>query len=325
MEKVFYSLNKQPQAHFRPLVVVLALLISISFASEPQNDTQVNGFGLYGSAWVSWLRGNPTNVDFIIYQVGPSRPLGLIRDDLQFASDSGTKIILTLKSRKVAASNPAMDTSAPSLENFTRILDRIADLPLAAVTIGEENVFWDGRSEWLASLYETLHERYPERRFFQWYSPSRNLNIPGRKWPALPADGWVFDQYHMHGQIYREYLNGMADIDLPKVSVVWASPLWRPGARKGEPNFEWWDQEGWKLFYNQVRLNIDHNLPTAFFLYELAESGRQPIPMFRSENNCAHGFVDAFLNQTLPALRFRNLLVALPAERPEWIPSGCSE
>lgn len=302
--------------------MVLVLLVSISFASEPRNDHQVNEFGVYGSAWVSWLRGNPTNVDFIIYQVGPTRPLTLIRNDLQFASESGTKIILTLKSAKVAASNPDIDAGAPSLENFERVLDRIDDLPLSAVTIGEENVFWDGRSELLSSLYETLHERYPERRFFQWYSPSRNLNIPGRKWPALPADGWVFDQYHMHGHVYLEYLKGMAEIDAPKISVVWASPLWRPGASKAESNFEWWDQEGWKLFYEQVRLNMDHKIPTAFFLFELA--GTQPIPLFRSKNKCVVGFADAFLNRTLPALRSRGRLGTLPAERPDWIPSGCS-
>ena len=308
---------------FPGLVVVVASLASFSCASAPQSDIQAHDFGLYGSAWIPWLRKNPTVADFIVYQAGPARPLKLIRNDLQFASDSGMKVILTLKLDKFSVPDSAVGRGVPSLENFQRVLDHIEDLPLSAITIGEENVFWDGGSERLAGLYEALRQRYPKRRFFQWYSPSRNMNLPGLKWPVLPADGWVFDQYFMPGHVYSEYVKGIASIDAPKISIVWASPLWRPGEKNSESDFEWWDEDGWKLFYEQVRLNIDHNIPTAFFLYEFEDSGLRPIPMFRSQDTCTLGFLDSLLNQTIPALQTSVRLAALPAERPDWIPSGC--
>jgi hypothetical protein len=202
---------------------------------------------------------------------------------------------------------------------------QIADARNAiAVTIDEENIHWGGRAQLLASLFTDLREKYPEVKWYQWYSSSKTANVPGHRWPDLPADGWVFDQYTMAANEYRSYVAAMAKRGQPLVSIVWAGVDWQPGDKQRLARPRWWDDGGWRLFYEQVAANQQHGIPTAFYLYEL-DKDRRSAALWKSAQACKRNFVERFTTDTLRYLKSGpKLPISVPKSRPQWIPAGCS-
>jgi hypothetical protein len=303
-------------------VCVVACLGAMALADEEPEALGATDLGIYGSAWMPWLREHDGRVEFIVYQAGPKRPSATIAQDLQFAQATALKVILTpkLPDTDPAASMQLREQAA--VDAVARVLDSITGVPVAAVTIGEENVFWDDQSTVLTRAYDALKEEYPERRFYQWYSPTKSLAVPGAKWPDLRTDGWIFDQYFLDENLYSQYVDGLVAKQTQLVSVVWASPFWRPGEQQPEPGPEWWEQDGWRRLYEHVKINRDRDVPTAFFVFELQASGKR-LPLFKSDDACARGFVEYFLNQTMQFLRSNRHIPAAPDRRPEWIPAAC--
>jgi hypothetical protein len=306
-------------------LILLALALGHAgalLAAEPDESLHDSDLGVYGSAWMPWLKQHDRSFDFVVYQFGPGRPLATIAEDLHIAADSGLRVVLSPKLPDMDKSEPVSARGQSVLLSVQRVLDTIVDTPVAAITIGDENIFWDDMSSVLSEAYELLRSEYPERSFYQWYSPSRKMNIPGIQWPDLPADGWVFDQYHYGPEFYREFVQGLSRKQLPLVSIIWASPMWQPGSQQPEKNGDWWETRGWERFYDQLKVNRANNIPTAFYLYELRQSG-QRLPLFRSEGSCEKRFMTAFTARTISTLNSMPELPTRPDDRPDWIPAAC--
>jgi hypothetical protein len=210
---------------------------------------------------------------------------------------------------------------------FAAVLDKVPDLPMDAVTIEEENIYWGGRAEFLSEMYQRLKERYPARQFYQWYSPRRkpSIAIPGKTWPDLPSDGWVVDQYGIYGKEFEDYIDQMKALDKPLIAVVWASPQWKVGDKMKRHNMEWWDDLGWKYLYSHLATYRKHDVPVTFFMFTTEEGkSEQTIPLFLSKDPCDQKFVQAFVAQTLPMVRSgQRIPLKIPARRPAWIPGHC--
>jgi hypothetical protein len=144
-----------------------------------------------------------------------------------------------------------------AVENFLKLVD---GENLYAITLSEENVFWNGHTEALKKAYEYAKTK-TNIPIYQWYSP--RASAPGfGAWPHLPADGWMVDEYAHPGPSFEELMRGFSAHQVPVVQIVWGSPAmttfnWET---QGEPAFDW-----------QLAVCRKYNIPTAFFMWE----GRQ--------------------------------------------------
>lgn len=288
--------------------------------------------GMYGTHWYPWMRGNREGGDLNIYQVTPERDVEEVLEVLKAAQRNRIKVILdmlfyTSKQQRAAERGAAGLRSLEFYEGlFSRVLDHLGELPVEGVTIEEENVYWGGRAQFLGDLYRRLKARYNGIEFYQWYSSSRTVNIPGDTWPGLPSDGWVIDPYQLKGLGYYRLVKGMMALGKPVVGVVWASPNWQSAAGERKWNPDWWNTEGWKTFYWQLSVNGHFNVPTAFFAFWLSarEKGRL-VPLWHSESHCAQEFLRQLVQRTFPMMRSTAVLpLKVPATRPKWIPALCA-
>ena len=67
---------------------------------------------------------------------------------------------------------------------------------LYAITLDEEQIFWNGWGPALTELYHRCKKRWPELPVYQWWSPMQVPNVRAKSgWTAIPADGWMIDLY----------------------------------------------------------------------------------------------------------------------------------
>jgi hypothetical protein len=288
--------------------------------------------GVYGSHWVEYLASEPAAFDFLMYQARVySQAPGDVAGELSLLSDVGVRLAVVVMFFEHKAQRAAWD-GAPALREpeyyevlFDQLLNETASLDIDAFTMDEENVAQN--SEFLSDLYGRVKQRHPERNFYQWYSPTRkpNLAIPGKTRPAMPADGWVIDNYGVSGSDFFEYIGEMNRLDKPLLAVVWASPQWQVGDRSRRPNTRWWDRQGWKVFHSKLATYQYYDVPVAFFMFApLDPDNPGYIPLYRSAEECSQRFFQAFRTRTIPHLRSRaEIPQTMPSARPDWIPGHC--
>ncbi|MEX2650473.1 MAG: hypothetical protein WD673_15815 [Alphaproteobacteria bacterium] len=305
---------------------LLVLLLIAGGAARADEGLRWGDVGLYGPA--SLLDGPwAGSFDFAIVQAHPNpEAIAKLDDSLRRAEALGVTVILDIDfTRKGDESKqPAPKLLDTYLERFRVVLDGIDRGRVHAVTIGEENLPWKGGARVLATLYDRLKERYPETRFYQWYSPtSRRLNVPGQQWPELPADGWVIDHYLLQGEAYERLVAGWTALGKPVVNLVWLSPDWQVGHRR-DPDPEWWERAGWRQFHHQLAVSRAHDLPVGFFMYRLPDRalGERRLRFYGEDGNSdATAFMTEVTGGLVPFLRGRpDVPLAVPETRPAWIP-----
>ena len=97
------------------------------------------------------------------------------------------------------------DLQSPEIyvNRFLAVLTQLEPVlnKLQGISISEENVPYKDRSWVLQCVYERAKKKYPEVRFFQWWTP--NTAIPGfYEGIYLSADGWIVDPYSLHEKKY---------------------------------------------------------------------------------------------------------------------------
>jgi hypothetical protein len=290
--------------------------------------------GIYGTAWVPYALDNPDHFDFLIYQARLHKAgAASIPEALKALSDAGLRLVVDMQFYTERAQRGIRDEAPPMRETdyyvdlFAAVLDRVAAMPIDALTIEEENVYWGGRAEFLGEMYRRLKQRYPQRSFYQWYSPRRkpSIAIPGKTWPDLPSDGWVVDQYGIYGEEFEEYIGQMKALNKPLIAVVWASPQWKVGDKSKTHDQEWWDKQGWKMLYSHLATYRKHDVPVTFFMFTTEEGeSEQTIPLYQSKDQCDQKFLEAFVRNTLPMIRSgQRIQLRIPERRPAWIPGHC--
>ncbi|MCC6579422.1 MAG: hypothetical protein IT440_03215 [Phycisphaeraceae bacterium] len=130
-----------------------------------------------------------------------------------------------------------------------------------AVTLDEENGYWNEQQEILDHLYDYIKANY-DVPVYQWYSPS--AFPPGFGYPVLKADGWMSDEYWLGDG--TDYASGFAAFEKyvrrylvhgkPFVHMLWAAP-----------DFEAEPYEGPLVFDEQLDVCRKYNVPVAFFAY----------------------------------------------------------
>lgn len=88
---------------------------------------------------------------------------------------------------------------------------------LFAVTPCEENVTWDGQTEVQDAIIRHLNGRYGVK-VYQW------LTEPYKPILDFPADGWVFDAYHVQDpQKFYAHVESFILTGVPVVPCIWAA------------------------------------------------------------------------------------------------------
>jgi hypothetical protein len=318
---------------FKSLVpIATALVVAVTPPAARAADGQ--DVGVYGNAWERYVLEHPNDFDFFIFQARTQRAAAdEIPGKVKAFADAGVSVVLDMQffedtlQRGMREGAPPMKDMAHYEGLFASVLDNVPRDAVRLITIEEENVHWGGRAEFLADLYRALKADYPHFSFYQWYSPRRkpSIAIPGKTWPALPADGWVVDQYAIFGEDFDTYIGEMKRVGKPLLGVVWAVPQWRVADKARKLDTEWWDEKGWKMFYSQVATYRKYDTPIA--LYASAPRGERSdgsVALYESENACDKKFFAALLARTLPVVRSdKDIGLGIPRARPAWIPGHC--
>lgn len=184
--------------------------------------------------------------------------IGRWRSNLARARKSGKSIIADLCRVR--------PTDVPATKEYSRLetdfwfsaIDRfLSNVPvdeLYAVTLGEENIFWDGRHQMLAELYQRVKTKYPTLPVSHWYSNTgRASGTPGFSWPWLPADGWLMDEYVPDATDFEQLVRRTRPLGCPLVQIAYAAP---------ENHF---GPVHRSIFDGQVRVARQYDVPLAFF------------------------------------------------------------
>ena len=302
------------------------LLVSGTLCANPATSSTARlPVGLYGVAWAPWLMERHGGVDFILYQVGTTEHPAEVWRAVRSLSKAGIEVILVVMFYESRAQRAGKGDAAPAapIGTYERRFDELLAAPerslLAGVVIEEENVFWGGRAYLLNALYERLKQRYPGVTFYQWYSGARRVNVPGREWPMLRADGWVIDSYLLEGESYERLVRGYLALGLPLLSIVWASPNWRSDASRPDPDPGWWERDGSRIFASQVGTNTRLRVPTALFPYWVSAGTPSLVPLWRSTDRCARAFMRWLVSRGIPGIRDG----ATRPDRADWVPRFC--
>jgi hypothetical protein len=311
------------------LFAALALIATSATRAEPHYGT----VGIYGSAWLDFAVKQPKAFDVLMYQARLTKASpDQVAADVRRLSAAGMKVALGAQFFDTPDDRGARKGAQPLRDIsyyeglFAGVLSH-SDLKIDSIAIEEENIPWGGHAELLTELYQKLKQRYPAQNFYQWYRPRRlpTPPIPGGEWPNLPGDGWVIDQYALEGADFLNYVKAIKALGKPVLLVVWACPQWKIGDRSRTVNTSWWDERGWQIFYSQIAVASQEDLPTMFFMFARAPGDKAgTTPLYRSTDRCDAKFLERFIADTLPVLKGgKRLPLAVPSRRPAWIPGGC--
>jgi hypothetical protein len=248
------------------LVLGLWFAVAVGGAAEalpgPREPLTFRDMGLYGGWNEYWLSDAcPFNyfiVQAVVDEQGQLSGHGMgARQSwnqwLQRARAQGKRIIADVEVVGWAKAENRLAFYQAGLDRFLQGVD--ASL-LYAITLGEENIFWEGHLEILRDLYAYAKSKC-DVPVYQWYSPY--AGAPGFGWPHLPADGWLIDEYAHGGASFERFVRSYAVHQLPVVQIVWGSPLmdcfsWKD---RGDPAFDW-----------QLAVCRKYGIPCSFFVWE---------------------------------------------------------
>ena len=320
----------------RTLLLLAGIACTAACGADPSPGTQPLHYGvvgIYDKTWGDYVLEHPKVFDFIIYQARlQKRGAGEIVPELKEIAAAKVGLIVNVQFYEERAQRGNREGAPAMLEPqhyeglFASLLDATHGLPLGGLTIEEENIYWDGRAEFLSDLYTRVKRRYPDYTFYQWYSPRRkpSIAIPGKTWPSLPADGWVIDQYGIYGKDFQDYIGQMKALNKPLLAVVWASPQIRVGDHTASRDDKWWDAKGWQMTYSQLAVYQKYDVPVTFYMFAPRDGSEANTPLYQSKESCDTRFVEAFTSKTVPMVRSKQpIRLEIPKRRPEWIPGHC--
>jgi hypothetical protein len=180
---------------------------------------------------------------------------------------NGKKVILRVDVGRLAP-NAQVDIMEQRLLEMLRGLDPEW---VYAITLGEEQVFWNGWTQALTELYHRAKKHWPTLPVYQWWSPMEVPNVRGTSaWVALPADGWVIDLYGRHREEFEKKLIMTLETGRQVIHIVWSSPDWPEfcGAKS-------WDEGGRQVFEDQVEICRSYNVPVAHFCTQAAVRNKE--------------------------------------------------
>ena len=157
------------------------------------------------------------------------------------------------------------EQAKPATEYMAWLDPLLSKLPLDkvyAITLSEENIYWNGHLELLTELYGLVKAKYPNLAVYQWYSPG--AGAPGFEWPLLPADGWLIDEYCLPREPFANMVKKYTILDKPLIHIAWAAPDWK--------EFSSWD----KVWDDQLEICRRYNVPISFFCWWPPDSTPPP-------------------------------------------------
>lgn len=158
------------------------------------------------------------------------------------------------------------EQAKPAAEYMAWLDPLLSRLPLDkvyAITLSEENIYWNGHHEMLAELYGLVKAKYPTLAVYQWYSPG--AGAPGfGPWPLLPADGWLIDEYCRPREAFENMVKKYTILDKPLIHIAWAAPDWK--------EFSGWD----KVWDDQLEICRRYGVPISFFCWWPPDSTPPP-------------------------------------------------
>jgi len=228
----------------------------------PREPLTFHNMGAYGG-WNDYWLSDDCPFDFFIVQawVTPKKETqahGMSGEStwgqwLKRAREQGKRVVAVVTP---VGWKEAKDPLAYFKAGIDLFMQQVDENLLYAVTLDEENIYWNNHAELLRKLYRYTKENY-NVPVYQWWSPY--AGPPGFGWPNLPADGWLIDEY-AHGDVSFEYfIRSYVVHQLPVIQIVWAAPLmtafnWE---KAGDPAFDW-----------QLRVARKYDIPSSFFLWE---------------------------------------------------------
>ena len=146
-------------------------------------------------------------------------------------------------------------------QGLVRFLETVNRKELYAVTLSEENIFWDGEHEKLTSYYYRLKKEFPEMPVFQWYSNSgRGTAWPGFMYPWLPADGWIIDEYYAEPRDFEKEVRRYRMLGPPLIQLGYAAPV----EAASHPIASYHPS----ILQGQLRVAKKYNVPFAYYCWE---------------------------------------------------------
>lgn len=232
-------------------------------------DSQPEGWKTYDPYFIM----NDSPWDFFIIQVNKYQGEGSEKanEELRTLIDGLNKkdklpILRVLLFEKSKKAEP-IEVYQKKLDHLFRNIDVNK---IYAITLDEENIYWNGYADILDSLYDYVKSKHPELIVYQFYTPMVTPDKHSEKgWRALRADGWISDVYCMIGDKFEKHIVRHLDMDVSEtvIHVVWASPNWPfGGTAKGVDPRTWWLEHGGKdQFDFQIKICREYNIPVAFF------------------------------------------------------------
>ena len=146
-------------------------------------------------------------------------------------------------------------------QGLVTFLENVDRDELYAVTLSEENIFWNGEHERLTRHYRRLKKRFPDLPVFQWYSnSSRGTAWPGFLYPWLPADGWIIDEYYAEPRDFEQEVRRYRMLGLPLIQLGYAAPV--EAAKHPISAYHP------SLLQGQLRVARKYNVPFAYYCWE---------------------------------------------------------
>jgi hypothetical protein len=252
-------------------LTALAIILSILCISVTYADKKNLLLGLYGG-YKTHQKNYFQDFDFAIYQLNFDRTP--INEIIKKSEIENYEIIWRIPLPKNNSR-----TNPPSAELWSKLIidkfKKISKFKKTKISLYEETVPWGKWKDLLIKTYHIVKLELPEVEICQWYSNTKKDSAPGRTvWPILPADCLIWDQYHYDKAQYEKYVSAIAT-DFPnikKYSIVWLSPNWEYGPTKRLHNNNFWSKKtGKKRTNDQIKINQEYNIATAFFAYALTK------------------------------------------------------
>ena len=212
---------------------------------------------------------------YVMQYWAPTKPRsGFDGTAIREMARNGKKVILRAGVGRTPEKNPDVDDMEQRLAN---LFEEVNPEWLYAITLDEEQVFWDGWAPALAELYHRCKKRWPDLPVYQWWSPMQTPDVRAeRGWVALPADGWVIDLYGRPRDEFEKKVVKSLETGKPLIHIAWAAPDWTDwmGAKS-------WADGGRRVMDEQVEVCRAYNVPVAYFCTQkyVMQDGKRVAPI----------------------------------------------
>lgn len=232
-----------------PGLLLLLLVSQLSAFDGPRLTAR--DAGLYVGIAGDYMYG-PVPFTFTIDQVSRKTDPAYLRRSIERLHAQGKRSLLD-----IFLYENGNEQAKPAADYMAWLDPLLAQLPLDkvyAISLSEENIYWNGHAEMLAELYRLVKAKYPTLAVYQWYSPG--AGAPGfGAWPLLPADGWLVDEYCAPRARFEDLVKKYTLLDKPLIHIAWAAPGWK--------EFATWDE----VWNDQLAVCRRYGVPIAFFCW----------------------------------------------------------